>query len=72
MDMSIYALKMSFRDLLDRMEFEQPIVTIPASRRAANAGQFKDAGKPSRLRRRMRRMGGMLQSGNAGWSVRTW
>ena len=70
--MSMYALKMSFRDLLDRMEFEQPVVTIPASGKAANAGQFKDAGKQSHLRRRARRMGGMLQSGNVGWSVRTW
>ena len=70
--MSMYALKMSFRDLLDRMEFEQPVVTIPASRRAANAGQFKDGGKQSRLRRRARRIGGMLQNGNVGWSVRTW
>ena len=70
--MSMYALKMSFRDLLDRMEFEQPVVTIPASRKAANAGQFEDAGKQSRLRRRARRMDGMLQSGNVGWSVRTW
>ena len=70
--MSMYALKMSFRDLLDRMEFEQPVVTIPVSRKAANAARFKDAGEQSRLRRRERRMDGMLHGGNAGWSVRTW
>jgi hypothetical protein len=68
----MYALRMSFRDLLDRLEFEQPVVTIPASRKAANAGLFKDAGKQSSLRRRARRMNGMSQSGNVGWSVRTW
>jgi hypothetical protein len=68
----MYALKMSFRDLLDRMEFEHPVVTIPASRKAANADAFKNAGEPSRLRRRMRRMDGMQRSGNVGWSVRTW
>ena len=69
--MSIHALKMSFRDLLDRMEFEMPVVDVSVKRPAANADRFRNAGQQASLRRRTRRMDG-VQRGNVGWSVRTW
>lgn len=70
--MSMYALRKSFLDLLDRMEFEQPVVSIPAPRKAANADRFANTEQLARLRRRARRMDGVLQNNNAGWNIRTW
>ena len=70
--MSMNALRKSFRELLDRIEFEQPVVNIPVNREAANADRFTKPGQQASLRRRARRMGGALQNGSVGWGVRTW
>ena len=70
--MSMYALRESFRDLLDRIEFEQPVFTVPVQRPAANADRFRNPCQQARLRRRARRMDGVSNGDSAGWSLRTW
>lgn len=49
-----------------------PLVTIPARRPAANAGDFKRSAMQARRFRRQRRLARSAATRTGGWAVTTW
>lgn len=65
-------IRKSYRDLLRNTAAESPIITVPITRPAANAGNYSDAEKQAQLMRRVRRSNRVSPHSSVGWKVRTW
>lgn len=70
--MLIDTLMDSYRELTGQVRPAQPVVTVGASRPAANADSYEKAAMQARRHRRQRRLARMGQHGINGWTVRTW
>jgi hypothetical protein len=62
----------SYRELTGQVSPAQPVVTVRATRPAANADSYEKAGMQARRQRRQRRLARMGQHSINGWTVRTW
>lgn len=70
--MLIEYLMDSYRELTGQVVPTQPVVTVSATRPAANADSYEKAGMQARRQRRQRRLARMGQHSINGWTVRTW
>ena len=70
--MLMNGIKKSYWEMLDRIEFVRPVVTVPVNRPAANAASVGNTETQARLLRRERRSGLAGQRGSIGWKVSAW
>jgi len=70
--MLIQRIKETYRGMTSQVSPVQPVVTVPASRPAANASSFMNTEMQARRQRRQRRLERAGQRNISGWSVRAW
>lgn len=70
--MLMNSIMQTYRELFGQVEMAQPLVTVPNTLPAANAGQLRKAEMQARRTRRQRRLVRASSRRFAGWTVRTW
>ncbi|MEJ2384938.1 MAG: hypothetical protein P8Y54_11160 [Xanthomonadales bacterium] len=61
-----------YRKFTGDIETASPLVTVPARRPAANAGDFERSAMQARRLRRQRRLARSAGTRLGGWAVKTW
>lgn len=70
--MLMNSIMQTYREVFGKVEVVQPLVTVPHTLPAANAGELRKSEMQARRARRRRRMERAGNRGFTGWTVRTW